>query len=124
MAIGGINASNVQRVLFQSHAPTIDRPATLDGVAVVSAVIAADDPRAAAKELRELIDNPPTFKAGVALIKERVQDVDGLLRDVPTVIKELAEKSPLCHNMTNLVVQNFAANVVLAVYVLRRDTIS
>ena len=116
VAIGGINASNVQRVMFQSHAPVVKSQgiATLDGVAVVSAVIAADDPRAAAKHLRERIDSVPPFLVGMDPYDARVKDVDSLLQAVPAVIKDLAEKSPLCHNMTNLVVQNFAANVVLA----------
>ena len=44
VAIGGINASNVQRVLFQSRATAKG----LDGVAVVSGIIGAEDPKAAA----------------------------------------------------------------------------
>ena len=102
--------------MFQSHAPVVNKQgtATLDGVAVVSAIMAADDPKAAAEDLRERIDSVPPFLAGVDPYDMRVKDVDSLLRAVPAVIKELTEKSPLCHNMTNLVVQNFAANVVLA----------
>lgn len=41
-----------------------------------------------------------------------------IVSKVPLLVKRLAETKPLCHNMTNLVVQNFAANVALAVYVV------
>lgn len=34
---------------------------------------------------------------------------------VPYIIKSVDNKKPLSHNMTNLVVQNFAANVALSV---------
>ena len=51
VAIGGINASNVQRVLYQSKAT----PKGLDGVAVVSGIIAAKDPKGSAAQLRTLM---------------------------------------------------------------------
>jgi hypothetical protein len=40
--------------------------------------------------------------------------LDILLAQVPLVVKEVADTRPLCQNMTNYVVQNFAANVALA----------
>ena len=108
VAIGGLNASNVQRIIFQSKSPNKG----LDGVAVVSAIIAAQDPKAAASELKSLIDKVPVCmspKAG----ENRI--VETLLDQIPYIVKELGVKSPLCHNMTNLVVQNFAANVALCI---------
>uniref|UniRef100_A0A8H7NAQ4 Thiamine phosphate synthase/TenI domain-containing protein n=1 Tax=Bionectria ochroleuca TaxID=29856 RepID=A0A8H7NAQ4_BIOOC len=89
VCIGGINISNTQQVMTQSSAPA----KSLDGVAVVSAIIAAADPAAAARELSSKV----------------------LTAKVPDVIRAVAKKTPLSHNMTNLVVQNFAANVGLAV---------
>lgn len=38
-----------------------------------------------------------------------------LLENVPQIVANVAEKTPLSHNMTNLVVQNFAANVALSI---------
>jgi thiamine-phosphate diphosphorylase/hydroxyethylthiazole kinase len=79
----------------------------------VSAIVAAEDPKGAAMDLEKLLEEPPAFakaSAGIKLI-EGVQDI---LKVVPSVIEALGEKSPLSHNMTNLVVQNFAANVALA----------
>ncbi|KAL7927990.1 Hydroxyethylthiazole kinase family domain-containing protein [Trichoderma austrokoningii] len=90
VCIGGINGSNATAVLVESSAAP---EKSLDGVAVVSALVAAEDPAAAAR----------TLLANVALGK------------IPDVIKAVAAKTPLSHNMTNLVVQNFAANVALAV---------
>lgn len=108
VAIGGLNASNVQRVMFQSKSPSKG----LDGVAVVSAIVAAHDPKTAASELRSLIDKVPISmspKAG------ENRSVETLLSQIARIVKELGVRSPLCHNMTNLVVQNFAANVALCI---------
>lgn len=66
---------------------------SLDGVAVVSAIVAAKDPGAAA---RQILGQVVSAK-------------------VPDVVRAVARTAPLTHNMTNLVVQNFAANVALAV---------
>ena len=108
VAIGGINASNVQRVLFQSKAPA----KALDGVAVVSSIMAAKDPKAAAEKLKYLVANVPTSMSPSALCNDSVEK---MINQVPIIVNELSSKSPLCHNMTNLVVQNFAANVATAI---------
>ncbi|CAD6565777.1 MAG: hypothetical protein ASARMPRED_007982 [Alectoria sarmentosa] len=108
VAIGGLNASNVQRVMFQSKSPTKG----LDGVAVVSAIIAAQDPKAAAFGLRFSIGKVPVSMSPKSGDNQNVETV---LSQIPRIVKELGVKSPLCHNMTNLVVQNFAANVALCI---------
>ncbi|KAL8687183.1 MAG: hypothetical protein Q9218_006574 [Villophora microphyllina] len=108
VAIGGINAKNIQRVLFKSQAKT----KKLDGVAVVSAIVAAEDAEIAAKELRELVNKAPAFFHKQPM---QLREVNDLLRRVNGVIREMGVRKPLCHNMTNLVVQNFAANVALAI---------
>ncbi|KAI6772311.1 hypothetical protein HG530_003269 [Fusarium avenaceum] len=89
VCIGGINANNTAPVLAAAGSPV----KSLDGVAVVSALIAASDPAAAARD----------FLSKVIVAK------------IPEVIRAVADKTPLSHNMTNLVVQNFAANVALCV---------
>ena len=108
VAIGGLNISNVQRVMFQSKSLTKG----LDGVAVVSAIMAAQDPKAAASELKSLIDKVPDSMSPKAGENQNVQT---LLDQIPHIVKELGLRTPLCHNMTNLVVQNFAANVALCI---------
>jgi thiamine-phosphate pyrophosphorylase len=50
LAIGGIDASNVQEVLATGAS----------GIAVISAVLAADDPEAATRELRKVVDGSPS----------------------------------------------------------------
>lgn len=108
VSIGGINASNVQRVLYQSSHE--EKP--LNGVAIVSAIIAAKDPKEASAHLLKLIRSPPPFARGAAEIQE---DMSGLVQKVAGVIQAVGKQTPLSHNMTNLVVQNFAASVALAV---------
>jgi len=109
VCIGGINASNAQRVLFESRSPS----KALDGVAVVSAIISASDPKLASQTLKSLIVTPPPF----ALYRRSPEPITQSLIDtqVPAILTKLIETSPLCHNMTNLVVQNFAANVAICI---------
>jgi thiamine-phosphate diphosphorylase / hydroxyethylthiazole kinase len=112
VAIGGINATNVQRVLHQTR---VSSKQTLDGVAVVSAIMAAKDPRKAAKELKDLVKGVGTkMYPAIPPDAAGISDVAYLTHHVPGIVKDHGEKNPLCHNMTNLVVQNFAANVCLA----------
>ena len=108
VAIGGINASNVQRVIYQSKSTF----KALDGVAVVSAIMAAEDPKRAAANLKTLVGNSPLFAKGVV---GSDASLETLLTEIPEIVREVGVKTPLCHNMTNLVVQNFAANVALAI---------
>lgn len=108
VCIGGINASNLQRVLYQTASPN----KKLDGVAIVSAIMATSDPQAAAAELTQLIKQPPPFAITTS---QATLSRDYLADTIPNVIARMASKKPLCHNMTNLVVQNFAANVCIAI---------
>ncbi|KAG5925199.1 hypothetical protein E4U42_004451 [Claviceps africana] len=89
VCIGGVNASNTAAVLSQSASPH----KSLDGIAVVSAVVAAVDPVAASRDLLSRV----------------------VCAKIPRVVAAVGRKTPLSHNMTNLVVQNFAANVALSI---------
>ena len=103
---------NVQRVLHQS---TSDSNTRLDGVAVVSAIMASKDPQAAARMLRDKVDSAcQTFYSPAPPGVTATKDVASLAGVVPAIIKKHVGTNPLCHNMTNLVVQNFVANVCLA----------
>lgn len=108
VCIGGINAGNTQRVLYQTASPR----KKLDGVAVVSAIMASGKPTEAAEKLLSLIKQPPPFATSTSKPPLSRQDI---VTKVPSIIKRMASRKPLCHNMTNLVVQNFAANVALAI---------
>jgi len=111
VAIGSINATNVQRVLHQSAHGTN----RLNGVAVVSAIMASPDPQASARELVLLIQTTPEkyYTAAPPGITPS-STLPSLLAQIPEIIKTHATSSPLSHNMTNTVVQNFAANVSIA----------
>lgn len=111
VCIGGINASNVSRVMWQSNG----KGKSLDGVAVVSAIMAARDPEAASRELLQLVKSPPAFAKAVPTPGQQLRSPKELLSLVPYIIKAVDARKPLSHNMTNLVVQNFAANVALCV---------
>ncbi|KAI1755522.1 Hydroxyethylthiazole kinase family-domain-containing protein [Xylaria castorea] len=111
VCIGGINASNTSRVVWQSRVPGKG----LDGVAVVSAIMAAADPEASARELGQLVKAPPAFAEGVVTEGLQSRPPEELVKLAPQVIQAVAQRKPLSHNMTNLVVQNFAANVALCV---------
>lgn len=78
VCIGGVNGSNAVSVLTESSAAPAK---SLDGIAVVSALIAAADPAAAARDLLGKV----------------------VAGRVPDVIKAVAAATPLSHNMTNLV---------------------
>ena len=107
VAIGGINASNVQDILLKSRTFT----KALDGVAVVSDIMAAESPTAAASDLKHQLHrahmNPSTSFSQ--------HDIPNLLTLIPRLVSCIASASPLNHNMTNLVVQNFAANTATAI---------
>jgi thiamine-phosphate diphosphorylase/hydroxyethylthiazole kinase len=109
VAIGGINKSNVQRVMFQSQAPR----KALDGIAVVSAIIAAKNPKDASQELRHLVASLPTF-VNSPTKQSQPSTAENLVAKIPEIVTKLVIERPICHNMTNLVVQNFAANVAIA----------
>ncbi|KAG9189223.1 thiamine-phosphate diphosphorylase / hydroxyethylthiazole kinase [Alternaria panax] len=121
VCIGGVNASNTQRITYQLLAPTTTNahPKTIDGVAVVSAIIGAQDPKAASSHLSHLFTKPPPFASQPPLPnfyhEQPADEIASVLKTAISVTKKVKEMNPLSHNMTNLVVQNFAANVALSV---------
>jgi thiamine-phosphate diphosphorylase/hydroxyethylthiazole kinase len=111
VAIGGINLANVQRVIYQSQATLKG----LDGVAVVSAIMGSENPREAATAIAQAIVQPPLLATIPA--SPRPNEISALLKEVPELVRKVASQRPLCHNMINYVVANFAANVALSMYV-------
>jgi thiamine-phosphate diphosphorylase/hydroxyethylthiazole kinase len=108
VSIGGINHTNVQRVIYQSKSPK----KALDGVAIVSAIVAAEDPKASAEHFVELITNAPRFAMPANF--PRANETEALLNDVPKIVRNVVKTHPLVHNMINFVVSNFVANVALS----------
>ena len=111
VCIGGINAKTTQRVLYQSKG--IDRQ--LDGIAVVSAIVGAENATAAAKELSLMVESQAPWEPHTPAPRRNPITKDTIRELVPIIVKHVGETTPLCHNMTNLVVQNFAANVALCI---------
>ncbi|PSN74140.1 TMP-TENI-domain-containing protein [Corynespora cassiicola Philippines] len=119
VCIGGVNASNVQLVKHQLQAPTPTTPSpkTIDGVAIVSAIIGAEDPKSASEKLSHLFHSPPPFSSqGIPLWLEKAEDeLSSLKASTNKALKNVHAKTPLSHNMTNTVVQSLAANVALSI---------
>jgi thiamine-phosphate diphosphorylase / hydroxyethylthiazole kinase len=90
VAIGGINASNIQRVLYQSRGTF----RSLDGVAVVSAIMGAKNPTESALQLRSLLKEPPKFHVELKS-EDKFREVPQLLAKVPSIVRNLRELGPL-----------------------------
>jgi thiamine-phosphate diphosphorylase/hydroxyethylthiazole kinase len=116
VSIGGINHSNVQRVIYQSQSPKKG----LDGVAIVSAIMAADDPKASTEAFARLIKSPPSF--ALTPRPRRANEAEALVQEVPQIVRKMVEVHPLVHNMINFVVVNFVANIALSMCVFHRST--
>jgi thiamine-phosphate diphosphorylase/hydroxyethylthiazole kinase len=82
-------------------------------VAIVSAIMGAADPKAAAAEFTKKITAYPPF--ATHLTEPRASEAYDLLTAIPSVVGKVAAVRPLCHSMINFVVANFAANALLAV---------
>ncbi|KAF2270302.1 TMP-TENI-domain-containing protein [Lojkania enalia] len=120
VCIGGVNASNVQLILHQLFAPsTSHQPRTVDGVAIVSAIMAASDPEEASRTIKQLIASPPPFKTKCttrqAWQAKDSEELESIISHTLDAVKAVHNTGPLSHNMTNLVVQHFAASVALAI---------
>jgi thiamine-phosphate diphosphorylase / hydroxyethylthiazole kinase len=110
VCIGGINAANLLRVILESASSKKN----VDGVAIVSAIMAASDPERESRKLLERVKGLPSFRQGILQNVEKAITVQDVIALVPAIIKAVHDTTPLSHNMTNLVVQNFAANIALA----------
>ncbi|GMG55893.1 unnamed protein product [Ambrosiozyma monospora] len=100
--IGGINQSNIQKVRYGAGVPGLP----LDGVAVVSCIMAKEDAGKATRELVDLWNTPPVWTKTLNVSKKM---------EISEIIKNTRKVSPMCHNITNGVAKHFAANVTLAV---------
>ena len=102
--------------------PENQDPKTIDGVAIVSAIIGAVDVKTAAQQLTQLLRSPPAFQgpsSAQASLENNddddEQELTHLLTEASKATQCVRQTSPLSHNMTNLVVQNLSANIALAI---------
>ncbi|KAF2002403.1 TMP-TENI-domain-containing protein [Amniculicola lignicola CBS 123094] len=121
VVIGGVNLSNVQRVKYQLSAPRTPSvpPKPIDGVAIVSAIMASPSPKATTAQLKLLLTTPPPFVPKAPephfVFHSPSDETAAIKTSTIAALKAVHAHSPLSHNMTNLVVQNFAASVALAI---------
>ncbi|CEP12285.1 hypothetical protein [Parasitella parasitica] len=106
VAIGGISAKNACELLEGSSTGEIH----IDGLAIVSAIMAAEDPKAACEELLKLIRHSLS-KVGV----KAYNTVDDAIQFAVQAAKNIKDKTPMVHHITNYVVINDNANATLAV---------
>lgn len=107
VAIGGINAFNIDRVMFSSASET----QALEGVAVVSAIMTSSEPQKVARGLKELMTGTPAFNHPQVTTIKSAADA----RKVVHIISQIRMQSPVIQQMTNNVVKNFSANVTIAI---------
>ena len=99
VAIGGLNATNVRRIRYQTESP-LDS-VKLDGVAVVSALMSAPNPCLAARELREIFTNPPMFIQPQIWKPAKGLNINDIIPDITEILKAVQKQTPLVHHLTN-----------------------
>ncbi|KAF5393197.1 hypothetical protein D9757_000533 [Collybiopsis confluens] len=112
VAIGGIKSSNLLRTLHGSVSSTNH---ALDGIAVVSEIMASPHPREAAAGLYELISafRHSNSISNALSVRSRYSAefvIDGVV-DLMNIVRE---RSPLIHQITNNVVIAQSANATIA----------
>ncbi|KAJ7703233.1 thiamine biosynthetic bifunctional enzyme Thi4 [Mycena rosella] len=109
VAIGGIKSTNLARLIHGSWSHTSHG---LDGVAVVSDIVAAPDPKKAAQLLKS------TFiackKAALSFDRTSLWSRDEILDKAITIMEGVRTLNPVIHQITNVVVSNQSANITLA----------
>lgn len=113
VAIGGINHSNVQRVIYGSTPYSPEW--RLDGVAVVSCIMASQNPGVASKSLARLVASKAPWESHKPPQVTSATSTSDLISLIPLVIKQVRQTRPLLHHITNNVVKNFSANVSIAI---------
>lgn len=103
VAIGGINSTNARKVMFQCAIPGC----RIDGVAVVSCIMASPDAAAATKHLES------ELKAPVPWLEKLATGLNQALTE--SAWRQFKNAKPLVHHITNNVVKNYSANVTLAI---------
>ncbi|KAG1451076.1 hypothetical protein G6F56_008177 [Rhizopus delemar] len=112
VAIGGINASNASDLLEGSKTLGTEkiRPCSLDGLAIVSAIMAAEDAKKASADLSMIVQG---FYKSTSSIDYNTKT--NVLRHAVDIIRSVKISNPMVHHITNHVVINDNANATLAV---------
>ncbi|TFK74066.1 thiamine biosynthetic bifunctional enzyme Thi4 [Pluteus cervinus] len=114
----GIKTTNLLRTL---HGSVSISGYGLDGVAVVSEIVASREPREVAKELKGIVME---FKSGLSMSNGLLFSTsylggpvtkENIVEGVVELMKRVRELNPLVHQITNNVVATQSANVTLAI---------
>ncbi|KAJ3075756.1 hypothetical protein HDU98_006994 [Podochytrium sp. JEL0797] len=115
VAIGGINGENLEQLIVESR--TVEGRGVA-GIAVVSAVICAKDVKAATEILAAKI-RPLVSSSSIAAVPRNLNTrsprAQLLVDRVATALGAIRKSTPLVHCITNYVVMNDNANVLLAI---------
>ncbi|KAI6046175.1 Hydroxyethylthiazole kinase family-domain-containing protein [Pisolithus marmoratus] len=111
VAIGGIRSDNLLRTLHGSISPSGHK---LDGIAVVSEIVASRDPYETSRTLRETYAAWYTFIAEQQAKPSIVYTADNVKTGVANLMGVIRATTPLIHQITNVVVTNQSANATLA----------
>lgn len=106
VAIGGINAANIDRIMHVSST----QKKKLDGVALVSAIMTSSEPEKTARGLKNLMTADLPYRHSQSQFSTPVTG-EGMI----STVTKVREMSPLVQQMTNNVVKNFSANVTIAI---------
>ncbi|KIY43272.1 thiamine biosynthetic bifunctional enzyme Thi4 [Fistulina hepatica ATCC 64428] len=118
VAIGGVKRANLLRTLHGAVSPT-NHP--LDGVAIVSDIMGAEDPRARCealsttlREFRDAFSSSSTSAFRPSTLTDN-WSTDSIKHGVGELMQVLRASNPLVHQITNSVVTTQSANITLAV---------
>lgn len=109
VGIGGLHPDNIERVLYQCVSSNGKR--SLDGICVVSDIIASLDAAKSTKILRGLIDKTDYKFVNIGLSTKNSLTTND---EIQSIISNTLKARPLVQHITNKVHQNFGANVTLA----------
>ena len=109
VGIGGLHAPNIPRVLYQCTSS--DGKRALDGISLVSDIMASPTADVATKRLLEFLDDTTYSYLGDLNLQSNDEPTS---HDFHDVLAQVAKNRPLVQHVTNKVHQNFGANVTLA----------
>ena len=117
LTTGGIKSANLLRTLHGSVSSTNH---ALDGVAIVSDIVAAPDPEAASKRIQTIFSNfHANFlhnPAGLAIGSQQVAGMpsaDSVLSNVANFMREIRERNPLIHQVRLCFFSSFLQKSIL-----------
>lgn len=106
VGIGGINETNVAKVMYQCQVPGQH----LDGVAIVSCIMAKPEADQATVILKQQFESTPPWVKGF-----ETTEYNDCTQAITNQVQKVRKTSPLVHHITNNVVKNFSANITLAI---------